>query len=253
MNPGSSAVAWLTDRGMRRRSNEDAVRADPEREVYVVADGLGGLPGGEVASRIAAESLVVALASLPRDESLPAEIRDAIAGAHAAVRKAGTAEPRLTGMGTTVVLAVGAAGDWVIAHVGDSRAYLLGDGRFRRLTTDHNVAAELVARSQIGEAEARHHPGRNVVTRTLGAGSRFEPEISRFPRRNGDRLLLCTDGLTTVLDDDGIGRVLVRCGSPDACCRELVDLANDGGGPDNITVLVADCPAPPGPTRPPTG
>jgi protein phosphatase len=143
-------------------------------------------------------------------------------------------------MGTTVVLAVGVGGEWGVAHVGDSRAYLLRDGRLCRLTTDHNFAAELVARGRITIAEAQHHPGRNVVTRTLGAGTRPEPDLRRIVRVPGDRLLLCTDGLTAVLDDEEIGRVLDRFAERTACCRELVRLANDGGGPDNITVLVAD-------------
>ena len=233
-------VAWLTDRGRRRPTNEDAVRADPGREVYVVADGLGGLPGGEVASRIATDSLVAALGPLPRDESLDRAIRAAVADADAAIRRAGETDPRLAGMGTTVVLAVGAGEEWLVAHVGDSRAYLFRDGRIMRLTTDHNVAAELVAAGSITAAEAQHHPGRNVVTRTLGASIHADPVLSRVPRRSGDRLLLCTDGLTAVLDDNEIGCVLERFGSPGACCRELVGLANDGDGPDNITVLVAD-------------
>lgn len=245
MNPRTTqppVAAWLTDRGQARRTNEDAVGADPAREVYVVADGLGGLPGGEVASRIAVASLVATLGPLARDGTLGVGIRDAIAEAHTTVRRAGASTLRLTGMGTTVVLVVGAGDAWVLAHVGDSRAYLHRDGQIRRLTEDHNVAAELVAKGQITTGEAQAHAGRNIVTRALGAGSRSEPEIGRVPRLNGDRLLLCTDGLTAVLDDDEIERVLAGFAEPDACCRELVALANDGGGPDNITVLVVDVP-----------
>ncbi len=234
------AAAWLTDRGRQRRTNEDAVRADTELEVYVVADGLGGLPGGEVASRIAMESLAVALGPLPRGESLDRDIRAAIAEADAAVRRAGATDLRLAGMGTTVVLAVGAGEAWLVAHVGDSRAYLFRDGRLYRLTTDHNVAAELVAAGRITDAEAQHHPGRNVVTRTLGAATRSDPTLRRVLRRDGDRLLLCTDGLTAVLDDSTIEEVFGRCGSPDMCCRSLVVLANESGGPDNITILITD-------------
>ncbi|MEN6517627.1 MAG: protein phosphatase 2C domain-containing protein [Methanospirillum sp.] len=234
------AAAWLTDRGRQRRTNEDAVRADPEREVYVVADGLGGLPGGEVASRIAAESLVAVLAPLPRYGSLEAGVRAAIAGADAAIGRAGAADRSLAGMGSTVVLAVGAGEKWMIAHVGDSRAYLLRDGRLCRLTTDHNVAGELVAAGGITPEEAQYHPGRNVVTRTLGGPTRSDPDLRRVGRRPGDRLLLCTDGLTAVLDDAEIGRVLERFPVARTYCRELVGLANDGGGPDNVTVLVVD-------------
>ncbi|MEN6341258.1 MAG: PP2C family serine/threonine-protein phosphatase [Methanospirillum sp.] len=234
------AGAWLTDRGRRRESNEDAVGADLEREVYVVADGLGGLPGGEVASRITVEMLVSALSLISRDKFLEVGIRNAVVEADVAIRRAGAADLRFAGMATTVVLAVGAEEAWVIAHVGDSRAYLFRDGRLCRLTTDHNVAAELVASGRISPAEAQHHPGRNVVTRTLGAGTPSDPDLRRVGRQPGDRLLLCTDGLAAVLDDDAIGQVLARCRTPEACCRELVALANDGGGPDNITVIVVD-------------
>ena len=138
-----------------------------------------------------------------------------------------------------MVLAVG-PGRGVIAHVGDSRAYLLRDGALHRMTTDHNVAAELVAAGRITEEEARVHRGQSVVTRTLGASTPSRAYLRRVERRSGDRLLLCTDGLTAVLDDGEIARVLGRFGHPAACCREIVASAKDHGGPDNITVLVAD-------------
>jgi len=237
--PGGE-VSWLTDRGRRRETNEDAAGGDPAREVYVVADGLGGLPGGEVASRLAVDSLLASLADLSRDGDAGSGLREAFRRADAAIRRAAASSPGLAGMGSTVVLAVAARGDWVVAHAGDSRAYLLRDGQLRPLTTDHNLAAELVAAGRITPDRGRDHPGQQIVTRMLGSATRCEPGIVRVHRRPGDRLLLCTDGLTGVVADGEIERVLATLGTPGACCRELVALANDAGGPDNVTVLVVD-------------
>lgn len=234
-------AAWFSDRGRVRPSNEDAVGADPAHEVYVVADGLGGLPGGERASRVAVETLVATLGARPRDGPVAAAIDGAIASADAAIRGAGAAAPWFAGMATTVVVAVGDGDAWAVAHVGDSRAYLLRGERLCRLTTDHNVAAELVASGRITEEAARHHRGRNIVTRTLGAGAVPVADLRRVDRHPRDRLLLCTDGLSGTLADEEIGEVLRAFPRRDACCRELVARANDRGGPDNITVLVVDC------------
>ena len=152
-------AAWLTDRGRRRESNEDAVGADPGREVYVVADGLGGLPGGEVASRIAVESLVAALGPLPRDGTSRPASGPRLERPMRPCAGPENADPLLAGMGSTVVLAVGAGGEWAIAHVGDSRAYLLRDGRLCRLTPDHNVAAALVAEGRDHDRRGPAPPG----------------------------------------------------------------------------------------------
>jgi protein phosphatase len=224
-----------------RPSNEDDAGGDVERKVFVVADGLGGHPGGDVASRLAVESLVSAFDGSPRDGGdLEIGVRGAIERADETIRAAAAADLALRDMGTTVVLLVGTDAEWIVAHVGDSRAYLLRDHRLCRLTTDHNQAADFISRGWLTPYEARRHPSRNVVTRTLGGGLRSTPDLRRLPRRAGDRLLLCSDGLTAVLDDVEIERVLKRCGTPQACCRELVDLANERGGPDNISVLVVD-------------
>ena len=186
--------------------------------------------------------------SWPRSAASPATgplrpgIRAAIGEADAAVRRAGRADPRLAGMGTTVVLAVGAGGEWAIAHVGDSRAYLFRDGRLRagspRTTT---WPPSLVARGGITADEAQEHPARNVVTRTLGAGLRPEPDLRRS-RPAAGRPAPALHGRPDRRPRRRRGSSACSTGSRSAraCCRELVDLANDGGGPDNITVLVAD-------------
>lgn len=234
-------AGWLTDPGRKRAANEDAVFADPARTTFVVADGLGGLPGGEVASWIAArrigEALVRLDCTLPVEEAVLAAVRDA----NRAILENAANDPRLAGMGTTVVLALGLEGSFLVGHVGDSRAYLLREKHLSALTRDHSVVRELLDTGRITIEAARHHPQRNVVTRTLGSGA-GEPDLRTVPTRPGDRFLLCSDGLTEMLADPEIEQVLVRFTEPMRCCRELVARANDRGGLDNITVIVIDVP-----------
>jgi PPM family protein phosphatase len=235
-------AGWLTDPGRKRTANEDAVFADPARQVFVVADGLGGLPGGEVASRIAARRIGEALVRLDRTAPSEPEVLAAVRGANRAVLEKAADDPRLADMGTTVVLALGLEDSFLVAHVGDSRAYLLREGRLSALTQDHSVVQELLDAGRITAEAARHHPQRNVVTRILGHGGGGEPDLQTVEARPGDRLLLCSDGLTGVLAESEIEQVLVRFAEPMRCCRELVARANDRGGPDNITVVVVDVP-----------
>ncbi len=235
-------AGWLTDQGRTRTKNEDAVYADAGRQVFVVADGLGGCPGGEVASRIAARQIGDALVRLSCAPPAEPGVLAVVAGANRAVIEKAAADPRLTGMGTTVVLAVGLEDSFLVAHVGDSRAYLLREGRLSSLTRDHSVVQELLASGRISAEGARHHPQRNVVTRTLGHAGGEAPEFRTIPHQPGDRLLLCSDGLSGMLDDPEIEQVLARFAEPMRCCRELVNRANDRGGLDNITVVVVDVP-----------
>ena len=235
-------AGWLTDQGRTRTKNEDAVFADPGRKVFVVADGLGGCPGGEVASRIAAKQIGDALVRLDRTAPAEAGVRDSVAKANRAVIEKAAADPRLSGMGTTVVLAVGLDDTFLVAHVGDSRAYLLHEGHLSPLTRDHSVVRELLDAGRISREAARHHPQRNVVTRTLGRSDDAAPDLRTVAVQPGDRLLLCSDGLTGMLDDPEIEQVLVRFAEPMRCCRELVARSNDRGGLDNITVIVVDVP-----------
>ena len=235
-------AGWLTDQGRTRTKNEDAVFADPGRKVFVVADGLGGCPGGEVASRIAAKQIGDALVRLDRTAPAETGVRDSVAKANRAVIEKAAADPRLSGMGTTVVLAVGLDDTFLIAHVGDSRAYLLHEGHLSPLTRDHSVIRELLDAGRISREAARHHPQRNVVTRTLGRSDDAAPDLRTVAVQPGDRLLLCSDGLTGMLDDPEIEQVLVRFAEPMRCCRELVARSNDRGGLDNITVIVVDVP-----------
>ncbi len=214
----------------------------------VVADGMGGMAGGKVASRLAVTLLLNLVLDTPdwimgRDEADAEEVIRRAVSRFGAVNEAIIEEarrrPRLAGMGTTLTMAASLGTDLVIAHVGDSPVYLARGGKLRKLTRDHTVAQELAdeANVHIDEVPARF---RHVLTHAIGipeTGS--EPEIGRFRLESGDRLLLCTDGLTDMADDTAIDEELKREASAEASCKALIDLALKGGGKDNVTVVVA--------------
>ena len=220
--------------GRLRDGNEDAVHPEGSGRngtlVAAVADGMGGHVGGEVASRIAIEAATAA------DDGVAGRI----AAANAAVVDHAAGHPRLRGMGTTLTLGVFSTRPSVeIGHVGDSRAYLLRDGGLRRITEDHSVVAELLAGGMITEDEARFHPQRNLVTRSLGLAPSIEADVETFDLEPGDRVLLCSDGLTNMVDDDNIAGLLGE-GTPDEAVWALIEAANRAGGHDNVTVVVVD-------------
>jgi len=227
---------WATasHQGMVRENNEDAIfptssGESSDRVVLIVADGMGGHVAGEVASRIAINAAA----------SSGLSAGDRVAAANRAIREEVAREPSLEGMGTTMTLLTVEDGVANLAHVGDSRAYMLRDGELTQISDDHNVAAEYVAMGQLSAEEATSHPQRHMLTRTLGL-SRFvsidEISIDLMP---GDRLLLCSDGLTEMVPDNVIAKALGD-GAPEEVAWELVELANDAGGVDNISVVVLD-------------
>lgn len=218
-----------TDVGRLRQSNEDAlVLADP---VFAVADGMGGARAGEVASAMA----VAALYGLAGGaDELVGALEDVNARIHAAAR----ADASLTGMGTTATAALITRDELVIAHVGDSRAYLLRDGRLQQVTEDHSLVAELIRRGALTPAEAERHPQRSVITRALGAEPGVEVDVVRLVPQAGDVLLLCSDGLTGMVGDGEIGRIVGGPGTLPERARELVRAANGAGGEDNVTVVL---------------
>jgi serine/threonine protein phosphatase PrpC len=228
-----------SDVGLARSGNEDSYLCG--RTVFAVADGLGGHQGGEVASATAVAPLA-ALDGHPFAD--PAEAAEALAGAvreaNAAIIDRAAGDPALWGMGTTVTAAT-VAGDRFLqlAHVGDSRAYLLRDGALGQLTSDHTVVGELVRRGRLTPEQAAIHPERNILTRAVG----LDPGIlvdtpDPLELRPGDQVLLCSDGLTEAVDDEQIAELLAAEGDGDDACRALIDAANAAGGPDNITVVV---------------
>ncbi|MFM7551940.1 MAG: Stp1/IreP family PP2C-type Ser/Thr phosphatase, partial [Actinomycetota bacterium] len=218
-----------TDVGRLRQSNEDAlVLADP---VFAVADGMGGARAGEVASAMAVAALYGFAGGA---DGLVAALEDVNDRIHAAAQADGS----LAGMGTTATAALVTRDELVIAHVGDSRAYLLRDGRLRQVTDDHSLVAELIRRGALTPAEAERHPQRSVITRALGAEPDVEVDVVRLVPQAGDVLLLCSDGLTGMVGDGEIGRIVGEPGPLPERARELVQAANGAGGEDNVTVVL---------------
>jgi serine/threonine protein phosphatase PrpC len=227
-------AAGLTDPGMTRATNEDAVLVEPP--LYAVADGMGGHRAGEIASRVALEELLAAAPGRYDAKALGRAVRAANRGVIAAAEKSRTR----AGMGTTLTAAMVDAGRIAIAHVGDSRAYLLRGGRLERLTDDHSMVADLVRAGSLTEEEARFHPQRSVITRALGSDPNMLADVFEVEGESGDRLLLATDGLTGMLADDYISDILEAETDPERAVRALVDAANRAGGYDNISVVVVD-------------
>ena len=228
-----------TDVGRARSGNEDSYFCG--RTVLAVADGLGGHQGGEVASAAAVEPLA---ALDGREFADPAEAADeltaAIREANAAILDRAGGDPGLWGMGTTVTAAALAGEHHLqLAHVGDSRAYLLRDGSLEQLTTDHTVVAELVRRGRLTPAQAAIHPERSILTRAVGLDPRIPVDTpDPLELQDGDQVLLCSDGLTEPVDDDQIAQLLSAEPDGNAACQALIDAANAAGGPDNVTVVL---------------
>jgi PPM family protein phosphatase len=222
----------LSDPGRRRRRNEDSYVVSPP--LFAVADGMGGAQAGELASRIAVEAMG-AEADSTGEERVAALIREANRRVFARSHEDATA----SGMGTTMTAAlVEDDGTVTIGHVGDSRAYRLRGDRLEQLTDDHSLVAELVRSGRLSAEEAESHPQRSVITRALGTDPDVDVDVFTVEGEPGDLFLICSDGLTTMVEDDEIQRVLAE-GRADleATARDLVNRANRGGGEDNITVV----------------
>jgi len=237
--------AARTDVGRKRRANEDRYALAPDRGLFLVADGMGGHTAGQVASELAAEAAVGALSALEgADLKLSERLRHAVAAANRSIFASSRARPELAGMGTTLVALLAGGGRVALAHVGDSRAYLIRGGRIRQLTDDHSLVAELVRRREISESDARGHPHRHVLTRALGVRRSVEADLAELTPASGDLFVLCSDGLTGHVDDAEIARRAASGPDLERVCDELVELANSRGGEDNITVVLVACEKP---------
>jgi protein phosphatase len=226
--------AVRTDTGRQRNANEDSLFVDAP--LFVVADGMGGAQAGEVASRAAAESFAQNLPPAPPERLL----EETIEGANRTIHELARKDPSLTGMGTTTTAALVDldSEEVAIGHVGDSRAYRLRGGKFEQLTRDHSLVEEMRRKGQLTDAQAEDHPQRSIITRALGPEPEVEVDLQTVPAQAGDVFLICSDGLTTMLDDDKIAHVLSRATSLQSAVRALVDEANRAGGRDNITVVL---------------
>jgi PPM family protein phosphatase len=241
MSPTLRSAAG-SDVGRRRTMNQDS--AATSSRLITVADGMGGHAHGEVASAVAVTALLDLDSRLRGvdlgDVDLLGALGEAIADAAARLTELSEQNPDLRGTGTTVVAFLTHGTDIAVAHIGDSRAYLLRDGELHRLTRDHTLVQSLLDEGRISPEEAATHPRRSWLIRTLQEGTPAEPDLFPLEGQIGDRYLVCSDGVTAVLDDARIHDVLAGFAEPADAVSQLIAIANEGGGPDNITCVVAD-------------
>ncbi len=232
--PTKRPYAGLTDIGRVRSHNEDSVLMEPP--LFAVADGLGGHEAGEVASSVAVGALVEAAPRRADAKGLGRAVR----AANRAVIRAAREGLGREGMGTTLTAAIVEGTRISVAHVGDSRAYLLHSRGLERITADHSMVADMIRKGTLTEEAARSHPNRSVITRALGTDANMVADTFEVDAEPGDRLLLCSDGLTGMLTDERITEILEAYGDPEVAVRMLVDEANEAGGHDNISVVLVD-------------
>lgn len=232
------AATMRTHVGLVRRQNEDAAWYDESRSVFAVADGMGGHMAGEVASAMAIDAVqkTVNAGVQPGIASL----REMVRSAHEAIYAHATSHRECADMGTTLSMLWRAGGYAYIAHVGDSRIYRLRDGQLDQITQDHSLVEELVRAGVITHEQARTHPRRNIITRALGTRGENEPDMLAADVRKGDLWLLCSDGLTGMVEDEEIRRTLCACSLEEAADR-LLALALKAGGKDNVTFILYRC------------
>jgi len=234
-------AAYVTDVGRLREQNQDAAGIAQNQTsgwpIFVVADGMGGHAAGEIAANLTIESVIETLTDAAGDGDPDEQIRRGVELAHQRIQDEIAAHPDKAGMGTTCLVALLAGRQLHLGHIGDSRAYLFRDGRLEQITSDHSWVNEQIRAGLLSPAEAARHPMRHVITRALGPEP-VDTELVHRELEPGDWLLLCSDGLTGPLADDTIAAVLAEADHPEVSARRLVELANEAGGPDNITVLL---------------
>jgi serine/threonine protein phosphatase PrpC len=232
---GLGHVGVITDTGRRRRRNEDAYVCEPP--LFAIADGMGGAQAGEVASRLAA----AALKESGADTGGEHRIYDLIQEANRRVYARSSTDPNTSGMGTTITVALVENGNVAFGHVGDSRAYLIRDGRMEQVTEDHSLVNELMKSGKLSREEAETHPQRSVITRALGTDPDVDADTFTIEAQSGDVFLLCSDGLTDMVGEREILELVeLNRQDIDAALKSLVKAANRNGGEDNITVVAFD-------------
>jgi serine/threonine protein phosphatase PrpC len=229
--------AVRSDVGLLREGNEDSAYAGPR--LLAVADGMGGHAAGEVASAVAISALADLDDDLPATQLLDA-LADAVARANQILHDMVAADPSINGMGTTLTAMLWSGPRVGLCHIGDSRAYLLAGSEFRQITHDHTLVQSLVDDGRISPDEAATHPQRSLLLRALDGTSEAKPDLALRETRLGDRYLLCSDGLSSVVSEETLHHTLATVADPDDVVLQLVELAIKGGGPDNITCIVAD-------------
>ena len=236
---------YITDRGRRRPTNEDSLRACEDLGFFMLADGVGGNRSGEIASQSALDALEKFVRHNPpewlgsRDEVFR-YFRAAVNYVNQFIIKLSEAKPQYAGMATTLTFAYIRKDEMFVANVGDSRVYLTHGDMIQQITDDHTYVNDLVKMGAITKDEAHLHARKNVITRAIGANANNEPDCFSVPVEKGDRVLLCSDGLYDEVDDDTILATINRADDMMECAEELVILANDNGGNDHISVIVVD-------------
>ncbi len=238
-------IGYMTDRGRRRPTNEDSLRACEDLSFFMLADGVGGNRSGEIASQSALDALEKFVRHNPpewlgsRDEVFR-YFRAAVNYVNQFIIKLSEAKPQYAGMATTLTFAYICDDEMYVANVGDSRVYLAHGDMIQQITDDHTYVNDLVKMGAITREEAHLHARKNVITRAIGANANNEPDCFSVPVERDDRILLCSDGLYDEVDDDTILSTLVRSDDMKACASELVLMANQNGGNDNISVICID-------------
>jgi len=247
----NNSFGFRTDKGKQRIGNEDALLLLPKYGIFAVADGVGGQNSGEIASRKAMAVIEGFLASNPlngadnlegkyRENWLKSYFQRCLQRVNSEIMKEASSDPVLNRMATTLVLCYLDMESIYVVNVGDSRAYILRDGLMTQLTEDHTYVNKLINQGTLTRSEARLHPQKNIITKALGSTKNTDPDFYRFDLHEGDRILICTDGLHGELTDDEIAEILRKKEDLDTICRLLVDAANYNGGHDNITVICVD-------------
>lgn len=236
-------VTAISDKGKVRKGNEDSWGSFPDASLFIVADGMGGHKAGDVASKLAVETIYEAL----RERQLPGDgqfeqtshyLNDSIQKANLRIFQEGGKNPAQSGMGTTVVVTWIGGQSASIAYVGDSRAYLLRKNNLRQITSDHTLVNDYLTKGLLQPHEIDHHPLRHVLSRAVGPQEQVEPDILNLPLQPGDILLLCTDGLSNMLSKDKMEDILNRPEDLEARNQLLIKEANDSGGSDNVTAML---------------
>ena len=236
--------AWgITDKGVVRTQNQDGYYLDVPSEhlaVGVVCDGMGGAKAGNIASLIAVETFVDTLqhAQGEPDTPPPAVLARAAEEANGAVYRRASSDPDCFGMGTTMVAVMVVDNTAYLLNIGDSRAYHINEEGITRLTRDHSVVEDMVARGDITPEQARTHPRKNLITRALGAEERIRADLYERELVSGDYLLLCSDGLSNILSDQELLYEVIHGGDPAGCCQRLLDITISRGAPDNVTAVL---------------
>jgi serine/threonine protein phosphatase PrpC len=245
---GDAPLRWacISDKGRVREENEDAYRIEAEHSLFIVSDGMGGHAEGARASQIVVEELPAILTEKlvqlksQNSRSVRRAIHKSIMDLNQKVRAEGVNGNGHRNMGATLVMTMLHNDRLYIANVGDSRAYLFRNNRLRQLTVDHTFVAELLEQGQIKPDETENHPQQHVITQCVGIDSQIGPLIRSIAVKKADRLLLCSDGLTSVVPDKKIRQIIKSHTDLQSLCKELTETANEAGGPDNITVLAVD-------------